>query len=75
MNARINVAGYTDNVGKETLNLILAKYRTQVVANYLKNKGVDASQIDLDWKNHNTDSKKAIEELNKYRKVVIEEIN
>lgn len=75
MNARINVSGYTDNVGKETLNAILAKYRTQVVANYLKNKGVDGSQIDVDWKNHNTDSKKAIEELNKYRKVVIEEIN
>lgn len=75
MHARINVAGYTDNVGKETLNLILAKYRTQVVANYLTNNGVDASQIDVDWKNHNTDSKKAIEELNNYRKVVIEEIN
>ena len=75
MNARINVSGYTDNVGKETLNLILAKYRTQVVANYLKNKGVDASQIDLDWENHNAESKKATEELNKFRKVVIEEIN
>ena len=75
MNARINVSGYTDNVGKETLNAILAKYRTQVVANYLKNKGVNVSQIDLDWENHNSESKKATEELNKFRKVVIEEIN
>ncbi|MCP9754869.1 OmpA family protein [Lacihabitans sp. CCS-44] len=75
MNARINVSGYTDNVGKETLNTILAKYRTQVVANYLKNKGVAATQIDLDWENHNSESKKATEELNKFRKVVIEEIN
>lgn len=75
MNARINVSGYTDNVGKETLNAILAKYRTQVVANYLKNKGVNAGQIDLDWENHNFESKKATEELNKFRKVVIEEIN
>jgi outer membrane protein OmpA-like peptidoglycan-associated protein len=75
INARINVSGYTDNVGKETLNAILAKYRTQVVANYLKNKGVDASQIELDWENHNVESKKTTEELNKFRKVVIEEIN
>lgn len=75
MNARINVSGFTDNVGQETLNAILAKYRTQVVANYLKNKGVDASQIDSDWENHNAESKKATEELNKFRKVVIEEIN
>lgn len=75
MNARIYVSGYTDNVGKETLNAILAKYRTQVVANYLKNKGVDESQINLDWENHNSESKKATEELNKFRKVVIEEIN
>ncbi|MCF8325568.1 MAG: OmpA family protein [Leadbetterella sp.] len=75
MNARINVSGYTDNVGKETLNAILAKYRTQVVANYLKNKGVKATQINLDWENHNDESKKANEELYRFRKVVIEEIN
>lgn len=75
MNARINVSGYTDNVGKETLNTILAKYRTQVVANYLKSKGVNAGQIDLKWENHNSESKQATDELNKFRKVIIEEIN
>jgi len=75
MNARINVTGYTDNVGKETLNAILAKYRTQVVANYLKNKGVKSSQINLDWENNKTDLKSSTNELSKFRKVVIEEIN
>lgn len=75
MNARINVSGYTDNVGKEALNTILAKYRTQVVANYLKSKGVNAGQIDLKWENHNSESKQATDELSKSRKVVIEEIN
>ncbi len=75
INARINVSGYTDNVGKEALNTILAKYRTQVVTNYLKSKGVNAGQIDLKWENHNSESKQPTEELNKFRKVVIEEIN
>jgi outer membrane protein OmpA-like peptidoglycan-associated protein len=74
MNTKINVVGHTDNIGNETLNLTLAKYRAQVVANYLKNKGVNSEQMFIKWKNKNIYMKKETEDLNKFRKVYIEEI-
>ncbi|MVM41093.1 OmpA family protein [Spirosoma sp. HMF3257] len=43
------VTGYTDNVGKRELNLVLAEYRAKTVANYLRQRGVLADQIVAKW--------------------------
>lgn len=70
---RITVKGFTDGVGDKALNETLAKYRAQVVAAYLINKGVDASRISTEWQ------KEAIIEpnakLSQYRKVIIKNEN
>ncbi|WP_179830252.1 OmpA family protein [Spirosoma fluviale] len=43
------VTGYTDNVGKRELNLVLAEYRAKGVADYLKQRGVDKGRIVVNW--------------------------
>ncbi|WP_158552639.1 OmpA family protein [Spirosoma telluris] len=43
------VTGYTDNVGKRELNLVLAEYRAKAVASYLRQRGVLADQIVAKW--------------------------
>jgi outer membrane protein OmpA-like peptidoglycan-associated protein len=74
LDARINITGFTDNVGKEELNATLARYRAQVVATYLKSKGVHTNQLLLKsntkqniYENHNAD-------VEKQRKVQLTEI-
>lgn len=44
------ITGYTDNVGKRGLNMTLSEYRTRVVAQYLRQKGVGANQLSSSWK-------------------------
>ncbi|MCP9767024.1 OmpA family protein [Lacihabitans sp. LS3-19] len=72
--AKVKIAGFTDNIGNENLNTILAKYRAQVVGNYLKTKGVSSNQIQLNWEEQTKESSQESEDLNKYRKVVISEM-
>ncbi|MVM32007.1 OmpA family protein [Spirosoma sp. HMF4905] len=43
------VTGYTDNVGKRELNMVLAEYRAKTVESYLKQHGVLADQIKTKW--------------------------
>ncbi|GAB4051475.1 hypothetical protein GCM10028810_49670 [Spirosoma litoris] len=43
------VTGYTDNVGKRELNLVLAEHRAKTVADYLKQRGVHPDQIIVKW--------------------------
>ena len=74
MDTRINVTGYTDNVGSEELNAVLAKYRTQVVANYLKNKGVNINQLQLKWNTQHESAQNNVSDLSKFRKVQLNEI-
>ncbi|WP_254412557.1 OmpA family protein [Dyadobacter diqingensis] len=48
--SRVRVTGHTDNVGKHALNVSLSEYRARVVANYLRQKGIEPQQIDFNWK-------------------------
>lgn len=48
--SRVRVTGHTDNVGKHALNVSLSEYRARVVANYLRQKGIQPQQIDFNWK-------------------------
>lgn len=41
----ITIQGYTDSVGKETLNLRLSQDRAESVMNYLIGKGIDPSRL------------------------------
>ena len=72
--AKVKIAGFTDNIGDENLNTILAKYRAQVVGNYLKTKGVEPSKIQLKWNEQNNGSYQNPNDLIKYRKVVVSEM-
>ena len=42
---KVQIAGFTDNVGDPRLNLILSENRAKVIANYLANKGIAESRI------------------------------
>lgn len=42
---RIEVSGYTDNVGNPTANLTLSQKRATTVMNYIINKGANAAQV------------------------------
>ena len=39
---RVEVNGYTDAIGSEAYNLLLAKLRAQAVVAYLESKGISA---------------------------------
>jgi OOP family OmpA-OmpF porin len=43
---RVEIQGYTDNVGKPEMNQALSEKRAQSVKNYLVGKGVSASQLE-----------------------------
>jgi len=43
------LAGYTDNTGSRDHNEGLSRSRTEMVANYLKSKGIEDSQMVLFW--------------------------
>ncbi|CAG5017706.1 Peptidoglycan-associated lipoprotein [Dyadobacter sp. CECT 9275] len=49
-NLEAQITGYSDNVGKRQLNLILSEYRARVVVAYLKQKGIRPGQIHFSWK-------------------------
>jgi|GEM_PF-1163809 len=42
---KVQIAGFTDNVGDPRLNLILSENRAKVIANYLINKGIAELRI------------------------------
>ncbi len=42
---KIEIVGYTDNIGDPRINLSLSHFRATVVSNYLFNKGIAASRI------------------------------
>ena len=46
----ISITGHSDNVGKQDLNVILSEYRARVVTNYLKENGVQPTQLSYTWK-------------------------
>ncbi|AUD04353.1 OmpA family protein [Spirosoma pollinicola] len=50
------LTGYTDDVGKRELNLILAEKRTKAVAMYLTQRGVPADQIIARWEGPDKDA-------------------
>lgn len=47
---RISITGHTDNVGSTEMNLRLSERRAKYIRDILKNKGVDAGQMDVNWK-------------------------
>lgn len=48
-----HVTGYTDNVGEQEKNLTLSEYRARTVENYLKQRGIKPSQMNVKWKGSN----------------------
>jgi len=46
-NTKINVIGFTDNVGSPNANLVLSKNRAQSVVNYLIDKGIQTERFQL----------------------------
>lgn len=44
-NLRIEIGGYTDNIGDDDYNMKLSQDRAHAVMNYLMNKGVDKSRL------------------------------
>jgi outer membrane protein OmpA-like peptidoglycan-associated protein len=43
------ITGFTDNVGKRELNIVLARYRAKIIAQYLQQHGVPATQTIVRW--------------------------
>ena len=75
--SKITLKGFTDKVGDAGLNTTLARYRAQVVANYLTGKGLNANRINIQWENPQDLSMHAPGDtgLSRYRKVIITESN
>lgn len=42
---KCEIGGYTDNIGKEDINLKLSEHRADIVEKYLLNNGIDQSRI------------------------------
>jgi outer membrane protein OmpA-like peptidoglycan-associated protein len=70
---RIKIKGYTDGVGDRILNEALAKYRAQVVYNYLINNGLKSDFFTVDWQKEN-ELEKNETDLSQFRKVTLTEI-
>lgn len=49
-NLLLNITGYTCNIGTEEQNLKIGMLRAESVANYLKNKGIEANRMNLESK-------------------------
>lgn len=68
------VTGYADNVGKRELNMALSRYRTEAVAQYLRQHGVQVNQLIASWEGPDTmtsvDDPKAIKTIS--RRVVVQ---
>lgn len=71
---KITVKGFTDNVGDAALNATLARYRAQVVANYLTGKGLSADRVNIQWDETGAQTH-ADTSLSRHRKVMITELN
>ncbi|RYF71134.1 MAG: OmpA family protein [Cytophagaceae bacterium] len=71
---RLNVTGYTENIGRRDLNVILSEYRARTVANYLKQKGVRSDQLFLTGRGPDSLTTEEDPEVNrlKNRRVVIQ---
>ncbi len=72
--AKITVKGFTDNVGDAALNVTLARYRAQMVANYLTANGLSPDRINIQWDETGAPLRTDVS-LNLYRKVIIRESN
>jgi outer membrane protein OmpA-like peptidoglycan-associated protein len=46
---RLGIAGHTDNVGSDAINMQLSEKRSKAVATYLTNRGVDAARFTVEW--------------------------
>lgn len=47
--AQIDVVGHADQIGDRALNRTLSEFRTRVVVNYLRNQGIDSTQLRGLW--------------------------
>ena len=43
------IAGHTDDVGKETANMVLSKKRSEAIKQYLTEKGVEAGRLFVEY--------------------------
>lgn len=73
-NLMATITGYTDNVGKRELNVVLAERRAKAVEHYLKQHGASANQIAASWEGPDTkasaDDPKAVKTIS--RRVVVQ---
>ncbi|MBO0948335.1 OmpA family protein [Fibrella forsythiae] len=46
---KIQLTGYTDNVGRRDLNITLSEYRVRMVINYLRQHGIPDEQLIATW--------------------------
>lgn len=74
---KLQITGFTDNVGQKQLNRSLSEYRTKAVSNYLSKKGIASEQMVLDWKGSDSAVNSNDTEKDKIhnRRVVIKAIN
>jgi OmpA-OmpF porin, OOP family len=45
-NARVEISGHTDNVGKAKANKTLSEERAQACRNYIVSKGIEKNRLD-----------------------------
>lgn len=72
---KIQVFGFTDNVGKPEDNEVLAQYRSKVVSSYLINLGIDDNRIKQNWEKSGEKLESVERNLSELRKVTIIELN
>lgn len=73
---RLYIKGFSDGTGDPDLNVILAEYRTKVIANYFKKNHIDKSRLMISWqtKEEIINLQKTDINLENLRKVEITEI-